>query len=204
MAQEAKSLSPSQWEQEYSKGTPHWAEDKNPSKFAQDFVKLMQEEKCHSLLEIGCGNGRDSIFFSNAGFRAIAIDVSESAVELAEGNIKEAKARVNIQVANAEKLPFKNREFDAVFSLSVLHSTNLKKSLSEVDRVLRSGGIAFIYIYGDTQYATGKVKDIIATNDYIELLKSIGFIILDFYTEQEEDFDEYGERHKLLIATLRG
>jgi len=195
-------MTPSKWEAEYAKGTPHWAEDMNPSEFAQNFVGEVKRRKLKSVLEVGCGNGRDSIFFAKSGLDVTAIDVAPSAVELAESNIKKAKVEVDIRVANAEKLPFSANKFDSIFSLSVLHATDLRKSMSEVYNVLKYRGYAFIYIYGDTQFASGERKVVIEVDDYIELLKSVGFMIENFYTEEEEKFDEYGEKHRLLVAFL--
>ncbi|GAH19767.1 unnamed protein product, partial [marine sediment metagenome] len=64
-----KALSPRDWEEAYSEDPPHWAVDLTPSLFAQDFTKEMADRKLKSVLEIGCGNGRDSIFFARAGFK---------------------------------------------------------------------------------------------------------------------------------------
>ena len=200
--QKSKTLTPSQWEKEYSEGTPHWAKDMNPSEFAQDFAKELKRRKLEDILEIGCGNGRDSIFFAKSGFNVKAIDVAPSAIELAESNIKKAKVFVDTQLANANDLLFPTRSIDAVFSLSVLHSSNLDLSIPEIYRVLGHGGYAFIYIYGDTQFADGKTKQIIDTDKYIILLQNTGFKIIDFYTEQEDKYDEFGEKHKLLVAML--
>ena len=182
MSQESEGLSPKDWEKEYSEGTPHWAEDMNPSEFAQNFVEEVQRLNLKTVLEIGCGNGRDSIFFAQSGLTPTAIDVSPSAIELAETNIKKAGVNVETKVANAENLPFSNNEFDSVFSLSVLHSTDLKKSLSEIYRVLREKGYAFIYIYGDVQFSNNEKRDIIDIDSYMKLLSSIGFTILDLKT----------------------
>lgn len=200
--QESQGLTPKEWEKEYSKETPHWAEDRDPSEFVQDFAVELKKRKAKSVLEIGCGNGRDSIFLAKAGFDVTAVDVAPSAIELAEANIKKAEVKVRTKVANAEKLPFRDKEFNAVFSLSVLHATDLDKSLAEVSRVLKPGGYAFIYIYGNTQFADGKEEEIISVDGYIRLLEIMNFRLLDFYTEDEEEFDEFGEKHKLLVAFL--
>ncbi len=200
--QKSKSLSPAEWEEEYSEGVPHWAEDMNPSEFAQEFAQELKKRKAETILEIGCGNGRDSIFFSQAGFHVYAIDVAPSAIELAETNIEKSEEGVFINLVNAEDMYFDSNKFDAVFSLSCLHSTNLEKSMSEIHRVLKHGGIAFIYIYGDTQFADGKRKEIISLDNYINLIKKLKFKILDSYTEQEDKFDEFGEKHKLLVCLL--
>jgi len=34
------------------------------------------------VIEFGCGNGRDSFFFANHGFKLLALDASEQAIEL--------------------------------------------------------------------------------------------------------------------------
>jgi len=195
-------LNPAQWEKEYSSKTPHWATDMKPSQFAKEFADDVKERGLGSILEIGCGNGRDSIHFAKSGFIVQAIDVSKSAVKLAQRNIKKAKVDVSIRVASAEDLPFPDYNFDAVFSLSVLHSTNLQKSLREIFRVMAGRGIAFIYIYGDTQFENGTKEIIITLDNFVALLKEIGFIISDFYSEQEKEFDEYGEKHQLLITYM--
>lgn len=195
-------MNPSAWEKEYAKGTPHWAKDKEPSEFAKEFAVELEKKEAKTVLEIGSGNGRDSIFFAKKGFKVSAVDVSPSAVELAKSNMEKTKVDVNIQEANAESLPFSNSEFDGVFSLSVLHSTNLRSTLPEVYRVLKSKGYAFIYIYGSTQHKDGGIDEKISLDNYIKLLKTTGFIVWDLYTEEEEKFDSLGEKHKIFVARL--
>lgn len=195
-------MTPSKWEAEYSEGTPHWAKDMAPTEFAKDFAKELERRKLTTVLEIGCGNGRDSIYFAKKGLKVTAVDVAPSAVKLAQENVEKAKVNVDVQIANAEHLQFPSDSFGAVYSLSVLHATRLGKSLEEVYRVLRRGGFAFIYIYGDTQTKTGIQRDGIGVDKYITALKFLGFTIWDFYTEQEDKYDQYGEKHKLFVAKL--
>lgn len=197
-------MTPSDWKAEYKKGVPHWAKGMEPSVFAKDFVKLMKEHNADSVLEVGCGNGRDSILFAKSGFEATSIDIVPKAVELATTNAKKANVDIKFRVANVEKLPFEDVNFGAVFTLSVLHSTNLKKSLPEVARVLQPDGIAFIYIYGDTQFENGKPKeDTIKFNDYLKALRDIGFKVLKSYTEQQGEYDESGEKHRIFVVLLQ-
>ena len=200
----ATKLTPSEWEDNYAEGTPHWAIDMNPSLFAQEFVEELKENKLSKLLEVGCGNGRDSIFFSRAGMNVTAIDVSPSAVELAQGNAdKENITNIRFMVANVEELPFADNEFESLFTLSVIHSTNLQKTIPQIARVVRKGGLVFIYLYADTEYVSGKVENHITVDDFTTLLHDNEFEIMDFYSEQEDEFDEYGEKHNILVTLLR-
>ncbi len=198
-------MNPENWQDAYSKGTPHWATDLDPSMFAQQFAEDLVEEfgQDVKLLEIGCGNGRDSILFSRAGFDVTAIDVAPGAVELANKNANEAETKINVMEANAESLPFGSEEFDAVFSISVLHSSDLDKSISEIARVLKPFGTFMGYIYGDTSTITGEKEDYISIDEYITLLKNNNFAIEDFYTLPEEEYDTYGEKHLILVSLVR-
>lgn len=198
-----KALSPRDWEEAYGENPPHWAVDLTPSLFAQEFAQELADRKLKSVLEIGCGNGRDSIFFARAGFKVTAIDVAPSAIKLAKENAKEAEVTIDFKEANAEELPFEDSQFNSVFSLSVLHATKLETSLSEVSRVIGANGLAFIYLYGDTQFADGKREEVITVDKYVELLKAMNFIVLDIYSEQEEQYDEYGEKHLIIVSLLQ-
>ena len=198
-----EAMSPADWKRAYAKGTPHWAEDMEPSQFAKDFIKLMKSHEVKNVLEVGCGNGRDSIHFAKAGYKVTSIDIVPNAVELAKKNAEKAKADIDFKVASVEKLPFDDESIGAVFTLSVLHSTNLKKSLPEVHRVLETGGVAFIYIYGDTQFEDGKeTEDTIAFADYLADLKALGFKVLESFKDNEKEFDDYGEKHHIYVVNL--
>ncbi len=196
-----KAMTPRDWEEAYSDNPPHWAVDLAPSLFAQEFTSELAERL--SVLEIGCGNGRDSIFFAKAGLKVTAIDVAPGAIKLAKANAKLAEVKIDFKVANAEALPFEDGQFESVFSLSVLHATDLQKSMPEVKRVLASEGLAFIYLYGDTQFADGKVEKVISIDDYLLLVKSLNLTVLDIYSEQEDDFDEFGEKHLIIVSLLQ-
>ena len=196
-----EAMKPADWKKAYKQGTPHWAEDTKPTEFATEFVQAMKDAKAKSVLEVGCGNGRDSVLFAEQGFEAHAIDIAPEAVAMAQVAAEKAGVALDAKIANAASLPFEDGQFDAFYSLSVLHSTDLKQTIPEAFRVLAKGGVAFVYIYGSTVKGA-KVADAISLDSYIGLLRDAGFALVDFYSEQEDELDEYGESHRLFVALL--
>jgi cyclopropane fatty-acyl-phospholipid synthase-like methyltransferase len=57
-------------------------EIKEPSKFAEFiFNNFLLNKSKASLIEFGCGNGRDSLYFNAKGIDVVAIDGSHIAIE---------------------------------------------------------------------------------------------------------------------------
>ena len=191
------------WKKLYKEGNAHWADDMQSSKFAQEFAQKMIDKKKKSVLEIGCGNGRDSILFAQANRKVTAIDMVPEAIKIAEENAKNADVKIDFRVGNAEKLEFEDNFFSALFTLSVLHSTNIKKSISEIYRVLKKSGIVFVYIYSDVKRIDGTGKSFISINEFIDLMKETGFEISNIYTSSEDEYDEAGEKHSVIVAELQ-
>lgn len=92
------------------------------------------------VLELATGPGLLAKHVANASKSMIATDYSD-------GMIKEARkgkypVNLNFEVADATALPYANESFDVVLIANALHvMPNPEKALSEIDRVLRKGGM---------------------------------------------------------------
>lgn len=100
------------------------------------------------ILDIGMGDcGCMSFFLSRRGFDVIGIDHSPNAVHDSRKDAKKEKFKGTFEarLANAENLPFKDNEFDAVSAYhSIHHMDNLKKVISEMFRVCKTSGLILI------------------------------------------------------------
>jgi len=107
------------------------------SQILASLAEIKAEKK---ILELGCGTGEYTLRLVKTGSNIIAIDISNSLIQQAKQKVNSA----NFIIANAENLPFKDNTFDAIVGNAVLHHLNLDNALSEIKRVLKSGGsIAF-------------------------------------------------------------
>jgi len=101
------------------------------------------------ILEVGVGAGTDFLQWARAGTLCHGIDLTEEAVNhvrqrLALNNLQAQE----IQVADAEKIPYENNLFDLVYSWGVIHhSPNTEKCFKEIIRVTKPDGAIKVMIY---------------------------------------------------------
>lgn len=103
-----------------------------------------------SILDAGCGGGRNLIYFLHCGYRVFGVDQNAEAIEqirLLAKTISPNLPPENFQVSTVETMPFQNEKFDAVISSAVLHfaasEPHFNKMLGEMWRVLKPGGLFF-------------------------------------------------------------
>jgi|GEM_PF-3166301 len=72
------------------------------------------------ILDVGCGNGKNTIFFEQKGFDVTGIDFAKSAIEICKWNAKINKATPNFIVADV--LKFKSpKHFEIIIDCGCLH-----------------------------------------------------------------------------------
>jgi len=93
------------------------------------------------VLDYGCGAGNVSqkVAASNP-LKLFGIDISEVSVNKAIENAKNSNLEIDYSVDNCEETKFKAETFDLVFGSGILHHLNLKKSVSEINRILKNNG----------------------------------------------------------------
>jgi SAM-dependent methyltransferase len=100
------------------------------------------------VLEIGVGLGADHQKWAEAGAILYGIDLTQRAIAATQHRFELLGLKSDLQVADAENLPFGDETFDIVYSWGVLHHTpNTAKAMDEVLRVLKPKGVAKLMIY---------------------------------------------------------
>ena len=96
------------------------------------------------VLDLGCGTGRLTVEMAERGYDAYGIDVNSDFIDIGRNEARRRMMSTHFAVAAAELLPFRNGFFDICIVNNVLeHVVDWKKSLDEVARVTKSGGIAY-------------------------------------------------------------
>jgi len=112
-----------------------------PTKLAKMANDLIYDKSIQNILEIGCGQGRDSIFFSEKGYSIETFDISENAITF----VNKIKKSFNLKNLNAivhdvtEPFSYSNNFFDFVYSnlaLQFFDIDSLEKIFDNIYRVM--------------------------------------------------------------------
>lgn len=112
-----------------------------------EITKFINESKTEKVLELGCGKGFNSIFLARKlpAIEFSGIDITDQHLTVAK---KKSHPIENIKFAYGDfhKLDFEDSSFDFIFELeSICHANDSSQVLSEVYRVLKSGGQFVLY-----------------------------------------------------------
>lgn len=110
------------------------------------------------VLDAGCGMGRFADVVSRWGGRVAAVDLSR-AVEAARENLAGRQESLVCR-ADVFRLPFREGQFDIIFSLGVLHHTpDCERAFRALVRHLAPGGTIVIWVYPKDQGLWAKSAD---------------------------------------------
>lgn len=189
----------------------------SPSSAALKAVQIFEKEAKTNILELGGGQGRDSLFFAQSGFNIQVLDYCQSGVD----SIMEKAEKLNLSHHIStmrhdirKALPFDDNSFDACYShmlyCMALTTDELEFLSSEVRRVLKPGGLNIYTVRhtGDSHFGTG-------THRGEDMYEVGGFIVHYFSKEKVEylaqgyevveinEFEEGTLPRKLFRVTLR-
>lgn len=125
-----------------------------PEYWKEFFVKYERPEDL-TVLDLGCGGGRNTYMLANLGFHVEACDLHEKMLQATKHKIaqldKKRKNNVRIQYANMLDLPFQDESIDIVLSNGVYHNNSsiadFEKAIKETARVLKQQGLLCVNVF---------------------------------------------------------
>lgn len=118
-----------------------------PNNFARRAFALLKPSH-NTLLDLGCGNGQDSMYFAKKGLKVTAVDWAESGLD----NVRKIAVQKNIKSLevvqqNLTHLDFPAHSFDVIYAHLSLHyfdDQTTKEIFNGVYRILKKDGLLFV------------------------------------------------------------
>ncbi len=184
-----------------------------------DQILKARFEKHFKILDAGCGEGRNLIYFIRNEYQVYGIDKDKDSIQMLKHLIKSIDEEYPISRfinGNLEEMPYKQHEFDAIISSAVLHFAESKDHFlhmfHELNRVLKYNGILFIRMTSDIGMEEkvkpmGKGKYLLPDKSVRFLLtkKLLNEIIDQFGYSFEENFKSVvvDENRSMAVLVLR-
>jgi tRNA (uracil-5-)-methyltransferase TRM9 len=137
----------------FNRIAPSWYNFRHWSIFQTELKALAQRWRKGKLLNVGCAHGPDFLPFKE-GFELYGVDFSAEMLKFAEKYAKKFNFSVKLALADVRKLPYPDESFDWAISVATYHHLGggeHKAALTELRRVLKPGGEAFITVWNKWQ-----------------------------------------------------
>ena len=109
-------------------------------KSEKEVINFSKRINSGPILDVGCGNGRNSLPFLEKNLKSIELDFSKSMIKETKKFLKRRNFKPNFVVASVTNLPFKSKVFSTIIFVRTLpHVETRKKRLKALSEIKRVG-----------------------------------------------------------------
>jgi ubiquinone/menaquinone biosynthesis C-methylase UbiE len=183
-------------QQAYTDWSASYDTDRNLTRDLDEIAtrETLADLRCNSILEIGCGTGKNTSLLAQIGGRVSAIDFSTGMIEKAREKL--SAGNVTFAVADiTQPWPARDQSFDLVVCNLVLeHIADLSHVFEQAGRVLGDGGCFFVSeLHPFRQYQGTQAN----------FRRNEGTIQIPAFVHHISDFIDAGAANGLALARMK-
>ncbi len=194
------------WDREY-RNPKLVTKNDGPNADTLRFIKFLKKNQKYlienrNILDLGCGTGRNSNYLAQNDNKVIGIEISKTALKIAEERAKNLGVSVDYRLGNiGDKYDILSNSVDIILDVTSSNSLDEKGRdiyLSECNRVLKSGG--YMFVRALCKDGNKNVKNLLKNSpgkeDDTYIIKEIGLTERVF--SRQDFIDIYGKYFKVL------
>ncbi|MFN2519414.1 MAG: class I SAM-dependent methyltransferase [Candidatus Limnocylindria bacterium] len=141
----------------YRRGRPRWDTGRTPP----ELIALVERLPTGRALDLGCGTGTNAVYLAQHGWEALGIDFVGKSIEAAKRRALDAGVteRCAFEVSDVTRLERHEGPFDLAVDIGCYHSIDepgRRRVAAGLARLVRSGGIFFLYAFAPGPDGTGR------------------------------------------------
>jgi SAM-dependent methyltransferase len=143
------------WETSFRDKQEMWGWE--PADSAMDSIELFKKYGLNKILIPGFGYGRNARVFIDQGFRVTGIEISETAIDLAQKHFGDS---VKVHHGSVSSMPFDQELYDGIFCYALIHLLSEKERVKLIEdcynQLKPNGYMVFVTISkADFRYKQG-------------------------------------------------
>jgi SAM-dependent methyltransferase len=205
------------WDSKYREKGRIWGD--RHTEAAEISARLFRERGVKTVLEVGCGYGRDLAYLAEEGFSCTGVDVSAEAISMArEYMVGGLNLNIPLVEGSLSHSSLSGKTFDAVYICNLLHLLDKEGRLemvSDICKVLKPGGVLTgmtLSINDPQEYGKGeqiaehafrapdgRVMYFFTQKTAGEIFSNPNFSIIDIHEMLYHEIFQSGEEHHHLM-----
>ena len=144
------------WDGRYAQARLYGTE---PTSVARELARLFHQEQVTTVLDAGCGSGRDALFYASEGFTVTGLDISAHALRWAREEAADTGVPIALIAGDLLASNLAPGSFDAVVAIHLVHLQPEPGRRAMVNRLwslARDGGLIAManYATDETGFTT--------------------------------------------------
>ena len=186
-----------------------------PSNFAV-FVKEFLNNYSSTIVDVGCGNGRDLFYFKKNKFDIMGIDLSKNAVSLIKKGLKDTKDKKKIIHSDFARFDYKKnvKKKFSIYSRFTWHTINERSEVALLKKISKIPNLEYIFIetrsdkdelcgvgkkISKNEFVTDHYRRFINKNNLVKKIKKSFKII---YLKESKGFSKFKKEDPCLIRLI--
>ena len=105
---------------------------------------LLGDVQGKTVLDLGCGQGENTVPLIERGSKVLAIDISPELIAITQQRLREANLQADVSVGSAYETGIPDASVDVIFCMSLIHHLDIRMVREEMRRILRPGGVVIL------------------------------------------------------------
>ena len=186
-----------------------------PSNFAV-FVKKFLKNYSSTIVDVGCGNGRDLFYFKKNKFDTMGIDLSKNAVSLIKKRLKYTKDKKKIIHSDFARFNYEKniKKKFSIYSRFTWHTINKKSEETLLKKISKIPNLEYIFVetrsdkdelcgvgkkISKNEFVTDHYRRFINKNNLVKKIKKNFKII---YLKESRGFSKFKKEDPCLIRLI--